>query len=145
MLYRKWDKAFRGRQHPQTLDQWMNYPFIGQSRWKLQEFHIDPLLDILNLPCTVAQDPFVLPPSYPTHIPFMPSESTSHSWDTAISTFYLENPRSMLSVVSQFKVMPWVQHPFNSNPIFPWQSAPPPPLPLTVLFKLHLENHKSRS
>ena len=42
----------------------------------------------------------------------------SHSWETAISIFYLENPRSRSLVRSKFKVRTWVQHPVNSNPVF---------------------------
>ena len=52
-----------------------------------------------------------------TYLSFQVCRS-SHSWDTAISIFYLENPRSMLSVRSDFKVTTWVRHPIDSNPVF---------------------------
>ena len=55
-----------------------------------------------------------------------------HSWDTAISIFYLENPRSKSSGRSMFKVTIWFQHPIDSNPVFPMSFCPP--IPMTQIF-----------
>ena len=40
----------------------------------------------------------------------------SHSWDTAILIFHLENPRSRSWARSKFKVTTWVQHSIDSHP-----------------------------
>ena len=40
----------------------------------------------------------------------------SHSWDTAILKFDIENSRSRSCVRSKFKVTTWVQHSVNSHP-----------------------------
>ena len=49
----------------------------------------------------------------------------SHSWDTAISKFDIENSRSRSWVRSKFKVTTWVQHSVNSHPkaFIPCQSG----------------------
>ena len=74
-----------------------------------------------------------------------------HSWGTAISIFYLENPRSMSWVRSKMKVT-WVQHSIDSHPfrsmsigipflrydffkIRPWKSK------LKVMGKVNVESH----
>ena len=61
---------------PQPLDQWKNSPFIGQQVGNCK-FHIDPLLgrSICHAPWPKV-NPIMHPTSYPTHIPFIPSEST---------------------------------------------------------------------
>ena len=43
-------------------------------------------------------------------------DQPSHSWDTAISIFDIENSRSMSWVRSQLKVTTWVQHSVDSHP-----------------------------
>ena len=59
---------------PQPLDQWKNSPFIGQQIGNCK-FHIYPLLgrSICQAPWP---NPIVHRTSYPTHIPFITSEST---------------------------------------------------------------------
>ena len=135
---------------PQPLDQWTNSPFIGQQ---VGNCTIDPLLgqSICHAPWPKV-NPIVHPISYPTHIPFFPSESNlpllsysnfhisswkskvkvmgevkvwshnvsltfyqltslsfhfnrpSHYWDTTLSKFDLENPRSRSWLRSKLKV-----------------------------------------
>ena len=52
-----------------------------------------------------------------THSPFIPYQSEpSHSWDTAISKFDIENSRSRSWVRSKMKVTTWVQHSGDSHP-----------------------------
>ena len=62
---------------PQPLDKWTNSPFIGQQDGNCKDFHIDPLLgrSICHAPLPKI-NPIAHPISYPTHIPFIPSEST---------------------------------------------------------------------
>ena len=61
---------------PQPLDQGTNSPFIGQQVGNCR-VHIDPLLgwSICHAPWPKV-NPIVHPTSYPTHIPFIPCEST---------------------------------------------------------------------
>ena len=77
----------------------------------------------------------------------------SHSWDTAISKFDIENPRSRSWVRSKLKVTTWVQHSIDSHPfcsmsighpipelrifkIWPWKSRVNPRSWVTSQFKV---------
>ena len=58
----------------------------------------------------------------------------SQSWDTAISKFDLENPRSRSWVRSKFEVTMWVQHSIDSNPFRSMSIGHP--IPDTIFFKI---------
>ena len=60
--------------------------------------------------------PIVQPILYPTHIFFIPSQSTFPFLKYGYQKFDLENPRSRSWVRSKFKVTTWVQHPTDSHP-----------------------------
>ena len=51
----KLNKAFRERQHPSVLDQWMNSPFIGHQVGNCKSFTLAHYLADIYLPCTMAQ------------------------------------------------------------------------------------------
>ena len=51
----------------------------------------------------------------------------SHSWDTAFSKFYIENPRSRSWVRGKFKATTWVQHSIDSHPFHPMSIGHPIP------------------
>ena len=72
----------------------------------------------------------------------------SHSWDTAISIFYLENPRSRTSMRSQFKVTKWVSHHITPYP-FGSMSIGPPIHEIqhfqNLTLKIQGQGHRSRS
>ena len=51
-----------------------------------------------------------------TNIPFFHVSRPSHSWDTAFSKFYLENPRSRSWGRWTLKFTTWVQHSIDSHP-----------------------------
>ena len=51
----KLNKAFRERQHPSVLDQWMNSPFIGHQVGNCKSFTLTHYLADIYLPCTMAQ------------------------------------------------------------------------------------------
>ena len=52
-------------------------------------------------------------------------DQPSHSWDTAISKFDVENSRSRSWVRSKLKVITWVQHSVDSHPFHSMSIGPP--------------------
>ena len=104
-----YNKAFREDNTPQPLDQWTNSPFIGQQVGNCKSFTLTQYLaDLFAMhrgPRSISlciQHHIQL-----TSLPFQVSQA-SHSWVTAISKFYLENPRSRSWVRSKFEVTMWV-------------------------------------
>ena len=105
----KINKTFRDRQHPSALDQWTNSPFIGQQVGNCKSFTLTHYLADLF---AMHRGPRPIPLCIQHHIQltslsFQVSQ-TSHSWVTAISIFYLEDPRSRSWVRSKFEVTMWV-------------------------------------
>ena len=83
-------------------------PIVRVSHW--------PIIWPIYLPCTVAQGQShcasnIISNSHPFQVSRPPQ-----SWDTAISKFDLENPRSRSWVRSKFEVKTWVQHSIDSHP-----------------------------
>ena len=75
----------------------------------------------------------------------------SHSSDTAISKFDIENSRSRSWVRSKFKVTTWVQHSVDSHPFGSMSIGPPIPeiqhfqsLTLKSKVKVIAQGHKER-
>ena len=104
---------------PQPLDQWTNSPFIGQQVGNCKSFTLTHYLANLfakhrgprSIPLCIKHHIH-----YPTHIPFIPIESTLPFWDKAISIFYLENLRSRSWKRWTLKITTWVQHSIDSHP-----------------------------
>ena len=72
----------------------------------------------------------------------------SHSWDTAILKFDIENSRSRSWVRSKFKVTTWVQHSVDSHPFGSMLIGPPIPEIQhfqTLTLKIQGQGHSSRS
>ena len=62
---------------PQPLDQWTNSPFMGQQIGNCDEFHIDTKLGRSICHALWAKSKSIMRPIlYPTHISFIPSQST---------------------------------------------------------------------
>ena len=73
----KWFKTRRSeRQHPQPLNQWTYSPFMSQQVGNCKSFTLTHYLADLFVIPWLKINPIVHPTSYPTHIPFIPSEST---------------------------------------------------------------------
>ena len=93
---------------PQPLDQWTNSPFMGQQVGNCKSFTLTHYLANLF---AMHRGPRPIP-LYIQHIQLAPLSfqvnPPSHSWDMAISIFYLENPRSRSWVRSKLKVTTWV-------------------------------------
>ena len=95
--------------NPQPLDQWTNSPFIGQQVGNCKSFTFTHYLADLF---AMHRSPRSIPLCIQHHIQltslsFQVSQ-TSNSSVTAISIFYLENPRSRSWVRSKFEVTMWV-------------------------------------
>ena len=72
----------------------------------------------------------------------------SHSWDTAILKFDIENSRSRSLVRSKFKVTTWVQHSVDSHPFGSMLIGPPIPEIQhfqTLTLEIQGQGHSSRS
>ena len=72
----------------------------------------------------------------------------SHSWDTAILKFDIENSRSRSWVRSKFKVTTWVQHSVDSHPFGSMLIGPSIPEIQhfqTLTLKIQGQGHSSRS
>ena len=113
----KENKAFRERQQPQSLDQWMNSPFIARQVGNCKSFTLTHYLADLY---AMHRDPRSIPLCIQHHIqltslPFQVSRP-SHSWVTAVSIFYLENPRSRSWMRSKFEFKMWVRRSIDSHP-----------------------------
>ena len=71
------NKAFKGRQHPSAPRSVSERSIHGPTGWELWEFHIDSLVGrSICHPLRPKVNTIVHLTSYPTHIPFIPSEST---------------------------------------------------------------------
>ena len=111
---------------PQPRDQWTNCPFIGQQVGNCKSFTLtNYLADLFEM----HHDPRSIPLCIQHYIQLtslsIQVSRPSHSWDTAISIFYLANSRSRSWVRSKYEVAMWVQNPINSHPFVPCQSAIP--------------------
>ena len=125
-----------------TLIQWTNSPFMGQQvhgvgnckSFTLTHYLANPFAmhcGTRSIPLCIQHHIQLTALSFQVNWPY-------HSWDTAVSIFYLENPRSRSSGRSKFKVTTWFQHPIDSNPVFPMSICPP--IPMKQIFsKFHLE------
>ena len=94
---------------PQPLDQWTNSSFIGQQVGNCKSFTLTHYFADLS---AMHRGRRSIPLCIQHHIQltslsFQVSQ-TSHCWVTAISIFYLENPRSRSWVRSKFDVTMWV-------------------------------------
>ena len=98
----------REQQHPSAPRSVNEWPIHGPTGWKLQDIHIDPLLGWSIFHASWPKvNPIVHPTSYPTHIPFIPSESTlSFLSYSNFNIFTLKIQRSW--VRSKFEVIMWV-------------------------------------
>ena len=90
---------------PQPLDQWTNSSFIGQQVGNCKSFTLTHYFADLS---AMHRGRRSIPLCIQHHIQltslsFQVSQ-TSHCWVTAISIFYLENPRSRSWVRSKFEV-----------------------------------------
>ena len=85
------NKAFREWQHPSALDQGTNSPFIGQQVGNCKSFTLTHCLANLF---AMHHCPRSIPLCIQHHIQLtslsLQVSRPSHSWDTAISIFYLE-------------------------------------------------------
>ena len=111
---------------PQPLNQWTNSPFMG-NRLETKEFYTDPLLglSICHAPWPKV-NPIAHPTSYPTHIPFITSESTLPF--LRYSNFNILPWKSKVKVMGEVKVESHNMGPtFLSThiPFIPCQSAIP--------------------
>ena len=112
--YKTWTKCSENDNTPQPLDLWTNSPFMGRQVGNCKSFTLTHYLaDLFAMHCGPTSIPLCIQHHiHLTSLSFQVSRP-SHSWDTAISIFYLENPRSRSSVRSKFKVTTWVQHPID--------------------------------
>ena len=94
---------------PQPLDQWTNSPFIGQQVGNCKSFTMTHYFaNLFAMHCGRRSIPLCIQHHIQlTSLLFQVSQ-TSHCWVTAISIFYLENPRSRSWVRSKFEVTMWV-------------------------------------
>ena len=80
---------------PQPLGQWMNCPLIGQQDGNCKNFTMTHYLaDLFAMHCGPRSIPLCIQHHIQlTSLSFQVSRPY-HCWDTVISIFYLENPRS---------------------------------------------------
>ena len=94
---------------PQPLDQWTNSSFIGQQVGNCKSFTLTHYFADLS---AMHRGRRSIPLCIQHHIQLtslsFQGSQTSHCWVTAISIFYLENPRSRSWVRSKFEVTMWV-------------------------------------
>ena len=98
------NKAFRERQQPSAPRSVNEQPIHWARGWKLPyEFHIDPLLgrSTCHAPWPKV-NPIAHPTSYPTHIPFILSESTLPL--LRYSNFNILPSKSKVKVMGEVKV-----------------------------------------
>ena len=89
---------------PQPLDQWMNSPFTGQQVGNCKSFtltHYLADLFAMHRPWPKV-NPIVHPTSYPTHIPFIPSELPLPF--LSYSNFNILPSKSKVKVMGEVKV-----------------------------------------
>ena len=113
---------------PQPLDQWTNSSFIGQQVGNCKSFTLTHYFADLS---AMHRGRRSIPLCIQHHIQltslsFQVSQ-TSHCWVTAISIFYLENPRSRSWVRGKLKATTWVQHSIDSHPFHPMSIGHPIP------------------
>ena len=102
---------------PQPLDRWTNSRFMGQQVGNCRSFTLTHYLaNLFAMHCGPRASPIVCPTLYPTHISFIPSQSTFPFLKFGYQRFDLKNPRSSSCMRSKFKVTNWVQHPIDSYP-----------------------------
>ena len=128
----------------------MNSPFLGQQVGNCKSFTwTHYLANVFAMHCGPRKSkPIVHPTLYPTHISFIPSQSTFPFLKYGYQKFDLENPRSRSWVRSKFKVTTWVQHPTDSHPFGSMSIHPVIPmieLFLNLTFKIQGQSHSSRS
>ena len=104
-----WTRRSENDNTPQPLDQWTNSSFIGQQVGNCKSFTLTHYFANLS---AMHRGRRSIPLCIQHHIQltslsFQVSQ-TSHCWVTAISIFYLENPRSRSWVRSKFEVTMWV-------------------------------------
>ena len=118
-----------------SRDQWTNSPFMGQQfgNWSICQA------------LWAKRKPIVHATLYPTHISFIPSQSTFLFLKYGYQKFYLENARSSSWVRQKFEVTTWAQHPMDSHPfmsIHPLISMKE--LYKHLTFKIQGQSHSSR-
>ena len=94
----------------------MSSPFVGQQVGNSKSFTLTHYLANLfamhhgprSIPLCIQHHIELISLSFQVSWPF-------HSWDTAISIFYLENPRSRSWLRWTLKVTAWVQHSIDSH------------------------------
>ena len=85
---------------------------MGQKVGNCKSFTLTHYLaDLFAMHCGPKTSPL-----YPTHISFIPSQSTFPFLKYGYQKFHHENPRSRSWVRSKFKVATWVQHLIDSHP-----------------------------
>ena len=109
LLTLAWTRRSENDNTPQPLDQWTNSSFIGQQVGNCKSFTLTHYFADLS---AMHRGRRSIPLCIQHHIQltslsFQVSQ-TSHCWVTAISIFYLENPRSRSWVRSKFEVTMWV-------------------------------------
>ena len=143
-VYQKTTRRSENDNSLQPIHQWRNSPFIGQQVGNCKSFTLTHyLVDLFAM----HRGPSLIPLCIQHHIQltslsFQVSQ-TSHFWVTAISIFYLENPRSRSWVRSKFEVTTCVQHSIDSHPFRSMSIGHP--IPDTTFSKFDLENPRSRS
>ena len=120
----------------------MNSPFMGQQVENCKSFTwTHYLANVFAMHCGPKKSkPIEHPTLYPTHISFIPSQSTFPFLKYGYQKFDLGNPRSMSWVRSKFKVTTWVQHPTDSHPF--GSMSIHPLIPMIELFKIWLSKSK---
>ena len=135
------NKAFREWQHPS--DQWMDSPFMGQQAGNCNSFTSTHYFSqCIYHALWPKGKPIMRPTLYPTHISFIPSQSTFPFLQYGYQKFDLENPRLRSRVRSKFKVTTWVQHSINSYPFGSMSIHPLIPM-IELFFKFDLQNPRS--
>ena len=121
-------RRLKNENTPPPIDQWMNSPFMGQQVGNCKSFTVTHYLpDLFAMHRGLRSIP--LCNQHHIQLTFFSFQVSrpSHSWDTAISIFHLENPRSRSWVRSKLKVKTWVQHSIDSHPFHSMSIAHPIP------------------
>ena len=121
-----WTRRSENDNTPQPLDQWTNSPFIGQQVGNCMSF---TLTYYLADPFAMHHGPRSIPLCIQHHIQLtslsFQVSRPSHSWVTATSIFYLQNPRSRSWVRSKLKSRCESNILSTRIPFVPCQSAIP--------------------
>ena len=104
-----WTSSLENDNTPHPLDQWTINPFIRQQTGNCKSFTLTQYLADLF---AMHRGPRSILLCTQHHIQLtslsFQVDRPSHSWDTAISIFYLENPSSMSWVRSKLEATMWV-------------------------------------